>query len=142
MLRVREFKLEDIFMKEKFNQQLKNLLKELVEIKSITGNEIETAVLLERFFKQHGIEGTIDKFAPKRANYIASCINNPNKKTLILCGHMDVVHEGDLKLWDSDPFVFTEKDGLWYARGVCDAKGSLAAMAVAFLKIISQKEFK
>jgi len=66
---------------------------------------------------------------------------NPNKKTLVLCSHIDVVPEGDMNSWNSHPFVFTEKDNLWYARGVCDAKGSVAAMAIAFLNIIRQKNF-
>jgi len=124
-----------------YKQQLKDLLKKMVEIKSITGNELDVAFSLEQYFNKFGINGKVDIFEQNRGNFIASNLTNPNKKTLILCSHIDVVPGGDMNSWNSHPFVFTEKDNLWYARGVCDAKGSVAAMAIAFLNIIKQKNF-
>ncbi|MBQ0724663.1 MAG: succinyl-diaminopimelate desuccinylase [Cycloclasticus sp.] len=46
-------------------------------------------------------------------------------------GHTDVVPTGPLSEWDSPPFEPTIKDGLIYARGAADMKGSLAAMLTA-----------
>lgn len=46
-------------------------------------------------------------------------------------GHTDVVPTGPLTEWDSPPFEPTLKDGLIYARGAADMKGSLAAMLTA-----------
>lgn len=46
-------------------------------------------------------------------------------------GHTDVVPTGPLTEWDTPPFEPTLKDGLIYARGAADMKGSLAAMLTA-----------
>ncbi|PCI68752.1 MAG: succinyl-diaminopimelate desuccinylase [Piscirickettsiaceae bacterium] len=46
-------------------------------------------------------------------------------------GHTDVVPTGPLNEWDTPPFEPTIKDGLIYARGAADMKGSLAAMLTA-----------
>lgn len=60
--------------------------------------------------------------------------NNGNKKYnliatlgsgsggLVLAGHTDTVPY-DAKLWQSDPFVVTEKDNRWYGLGATDMKG-------------------
>jgi len=46
-------------------------------------------------------------------------------------GHTDVVPTGPLKEWNTPPFEPTIEDGLLYARGAADMKGSLAAMLTA-----------
>jgi succinyl-diaminopimelate desuccinylase len=46
-------------------------------------------------------------------------------------GHTDVVPTGPLAEWDTPPFEPTIKNGLIYARGAADMKGSLAAMLTA-----------
>jgi succinyl-diaminopimelate desuccinylase len=48
--------------------------------------------------------------------------------TLILNGHMDVVPEGDLRLWKTDPFSGTVVNDRIYGRGACDMKSALAMM--------------
>lgn len=49
-------------------------------------------------------------------------------------GHLDVVEAGDKTLWNSDPFVLENKDGMLYGRGVNDDKGPLlAALYAAYL---------
>ena len=46
-------------------------------------------------------------------------------------GHTDVVPTGDVSKWTYPPFEPTIVDGMLYARGAADMKGSLAAMVVA-----------
>ena len=46
-------------------------------------------------------------------------------------GHTDVVPIGDIELWHSDPFVLSERDGYYFARGSADMKTSLAAFITA-----------
>ena len=45
--------------------------------------------------------------------------------TVIAYGHFDVQPPEPLELWDTDPFVLTEKDEWLYARGVADDKAQL-----------------
>ena len=52
-------------------------------------------------------------------------------KLIAFAGHTDVVPTGPIKLWDSDPFTPTERDGKLFGRGASDMKTSLAAFVVA-----------
>lgn len=53
-----------------------------------------------------------------------------------ILGHLDVVEAGNPDLWTSDPYHLTERNGVWYGRGVNDDKGPLLAClyAVRILK--------
>jgi succinyl-diaminopimelate desuccinylase len=53
-------------------------------------------------------------------------------------GHTDVVPTGSLTQWNTDPFEPTIIDGMLYARGAADMKGSLACMIVAVERFISE----
>jgi len=55
-----------------------------------------------------------------RPNYAAVLYGRDKSKTMWIMGHMDVVPEGDIKLWDTDPFTATLKDGRIYGRGTED----------------------
>ena len=49
-------------------------------------------------------------------------------KVLLYDSHIDTVGVGDPDEWDWDPFVGKVEDGLLYARGACDEKGSTPGM--------------
>ena len=49
----------------------------------------------------------------------------------VFAGHTDVVPVGDASKWDSDPFVPTLRDGMIYARGAADMKGSIGCFMAA-----------
>lgn len=51
-------------------------------------------------------------------------------------GHTDVVPTGKEELWHSPPFSPSVRDGMLYARGAADMKGSLAAITVAIERFI------
>lgn len=58
----------------------------------------------------------------------------------VLCfaGHTDVVPTGPEESWQSPPFTPTLRNGLLYARGAADMKGSLAAMVTACENFVAQ----
>lgn len=49
----------------------------------------------------------------------------PDKPTVLVYGHYDVVPASMEDGWDTDPFEPIEKDGIIYARGATDDKGQL-----------------
>lgn len=57
---------------------------------------------------------------------------------VVFAGHTDVVPPGPLDLWDSDPFVPTEKDGKLFGRGAADMKSSLAAFITSIEDFLLQ----
>lgn len=52
-------------------------------------------------------------------------------RSLILNGHVDVVPEGPLDMWDTPPYEPRITDGWMYGRGTGDMKAGVAAMIVA-----------
>lgn len=50
------------------------------------------------------------------------------KKTLVFDSHIDTVGIGDASVWKWDPFEGKVENGLLYARGACDEKGSTPGM--------------
>lgn len=54
-----------------------------------------------------------------------------------ILGHLDVVPEGDIERWESDPYELVIRDGKMYARGVSDDKGPSIGALFA-LKIASE----
>lgn len=53
----------------------------------------------------------------------------------ILC-HLDVVPEGDISLWKTNPFEGVVKDGVIYGRGSQDDKGPTVAALYAFKAVV------
>jgi acetylornithine deacetylase/succinyl-diaminopimelate desuccinylase-like protein len=121
-------------------QVTRELFKELIEINSsvTTGNITTAAVAMAKRFRAAGIPDS-DIFVggprPERHNVVARFRgkNPAGRKPVLLLAHLDVVEA--LKAdWspEFDPFVFTEKDGYYYARGIADDK-AMASIFVANL---------
>ncbi|BFZ15524.1 hypothetical protein BsWGS_18563 [Bradybaena similaris] len=53
---------------------------------------------------------------------LGSLGKDPQKKTLLVYGHLDVQPAEKSDGWDTEPFVLTEKDGKLYGRGSTDDK--------------------
>jgi putative selenium metabolism hydrolase len=62
----------------------------------------------------------------KMGNTIGRIGNGP--KVIVMDSHIDTVGIGDPTIWDWDPFIGEVKDGMLYARGACDEKGSTPGM--------------
>ncbi|UPW01676.1 M20/M25/M40 family metallo-hydrolase [Halorussus gelatinilyticus] len=94
----------------------RDLLVDLVEIPSPTGDERACAERLAAFFEERGREVRIDEAGNVRA---------PADDSVLLTSHIDTV-PGDI------PVEMT--DGELWGRGSVDAKGPLAAMAAAAIE--------
>lgn len=55
--------------------------------------------------------------------------------------HLDVVPEGDIFKWNSEPFKLTQKDGKLYGRGIIDNKSSIV-YSLLFLKYLVDNRIK
>ena len=62
----------------------------------------------------------------KMGNTIGRIGDGP--KVIVYDSHIDTVGVGDPDEWEWDPFVGKVEDGLLYARGACDEKGSTPGM--------------
>jgi putative selenium metabolism hydrolase len=62
----------------------------------------------------------------KMGNTIGRIGNGP--KVLVCDSHIDTVGVGDREDWEWDPFIGKVEDGILYARGACDEKGSTPGM--------------
>ncbi|MBQ0006946.1 MAG: M20/M25/M40 family metallo-hydrolase, partial [Alistipes sp.] len=59
-------------------------------------------------------------------------IQNRNLPTILIYGHYDVQPEGDVKLWNTDPYEPVIKDGAIWGRGANDDKGQTFMHIKAF----------
>lgn len=117
--------------------EIKDLLKNFVNINSVNPKsggpgEKEVAEFLIKFLKENcfdevNVLEADDKEYGKRPNIIATLKGKDSSKKVWLIAHMDKVPEGDLDLWDTDPFKAFEKDGKIYGRGSEDNGQSLVS---------------
>lgn len=116
------------------NQEALQLLKEVVQIKSILGDEKLVADKLQALFEQHDIPCEQVEYSAGRNQLVATLKGSETGPVLGFSGHMDVVPVGEIP-WEEDPFAAIEKDGLLYGRGTCDMKSGLIAAVVAMIRL-------
>lgn len=107
-------------------QEAIELLKNLIETRSFSEEEDQTAVLLEKWMKKHDISYQRD-----RNNVWAKNKNfDLGKPTLLLNSHHDTVKPN--KAYSRDPFKAEVEDGKLFGLGSNDAGGCLVSLLAAF----------
>jgi acetylornithine deacetylase len=101
-----------------------DLLRELVAIRSISGEEHDLAVFVEETARRWGLDVARDA-SGVRIQVGGSSVG----PTIAFASHLDVVPPG--AGWTRDPFVPTIEGGRLYGRGSGDAKASVTAMLYA-----------
>lgn len=97
-------------------QNIQQMLTKLIDIPSITGNEMEIAFYIRDLLTEQGMLVNLFEVEDNRFNLFARFSENP---TIILTTHMDTVA----------PFIKSKvKNDTIFGRGACDAKGQITAM--------------
>jgi acetylornithine deacetylase len=108
-----------------------DLLRELVAIPSVSGEETDLAVFVEDTVRRWGLDVVRD------ANGVRIEVQGWNiGPTLAYVSHLDVVPPG--AGWTRDPFVPTIEGTRLYGRGSGDAKASVAAMLYAAKDVVDR----
>ena len=107
------------------------ILRDLVSINTVGGNELEAAQYLKSVFDKYGIKNEVRPLQDNRANLVAEI--GSGKPVLVVSGHLDVVAVNEQE-WQSNPFTLTEKDGQFYGRGTADMKSGMAAFVIAMIE--------
>ena len=94
-------------------------IRKLIDIPSVTGDEVDLARFLEKTLGERGFNVMMQEVEADRYNVYALTNGSPK---VVLCTHLDTV----------PPFYASSEDELYiYGRGACDAKGCIAAMVEA-----------
>jgi putative selenium metabolism hydrolase len=109
-------------------EQVIAFTRELVQARSLAGQERDAALVCERWMKQLGYdEVSIDRYG----SVIGVRRGNRTGKTILYDGHLDVVPATSPEKWVHDPFGAEVSGGKIWGRGTSDMKGAVAAMACA-----------
>jgi acetylornithine deacetylase/succinyl-diaminopimelate desuccinylase family protein len=125
---------------------LAQLLSALVAIPSVnpmgralTGPEFLESKLtayLEEWLRGLGVRLERQPVAPDRDNLLAWYDPQGARRHLLFDVHQDTVPVGGMTI---SPFVPTIEQGRLYGRGSCDVKGSMAAMFLAFARLVREQ---
>jgi acetylornithine deacetylase/succinyl-diaminopimelate desuccinylase-like protein len=124
---------------EKDRDWVVKLTQEMVRIPSVNpkflvdaaiNREADVQALLESILKEAGFVTRQWDALPGRPNLIGDKAGE-EARSLILCGHVDVVPVGEISRWTVEPFGGDIKDGKLYGRGAVDMKSGVAACVAA-----------
>jgi acetylornithine deacetylase len=105
---------------------LLELTRELIDIPSITGDELAVGQYLSKYLEELGYRVERQEAAQDRFNVIATRSEPPR---IVFSTHMDTV----------PPFIESSEDAEFiYGRGSCDAKGIIAAQIFAAERLRSE----
>ncbi|MEN6437925.1 MAG: M20/M25/M40 family metallo-hydrolase [Syntrophobacter sp.] len=113
-------------------ENLRNLLRDLINIYSPTGKEQEIVGFLHGYLKSSGVPVRLQKIEGTRSNLI---VIPPESETVaVMIGHLDTVAAYDL-----EDFGYREEEGRIEGLGASDMKGGCAAMIEAYLALWRRK---
>lgn len=97
------------------------------------GEGLVAGIIAERL-RRAGLEVALTEVASGRPNVVGRLRGSGGGRSLMLCGHMDVVAA------EADGFKPRFRDGRLYGRGTVDMKGGLAAAVVAVERLAESAE--
>ncbi len=123
--------------KEGWEQEAIQLLKDLMEIRTVNGKDGEkpAAEYICQYLSSRGIEAFVQDLGEGRGNVIAMIPGVDQQEGMIWNGHLDTVDYGELEGWDSQPWIPVIQNGFLFGRGASDMKSGLAAMVYVLGKL-------
>jgi acetylornithine deacetylase/succinyl-diaminopimelate desuccinylase family protein len=102
----------------------------------LLGGESDVSRYMAGIYERAGAEVDVFSTVPGRENAVGVVRGRGAGRSLIYCGHVDVVPAGDLALWTSgDPFSGRiDGDRIW-GRGSTDMKAGIVAQAFAAIAL-------
>ena len=116
--------MEDELLSKLDDSYTLKLLKEMIAINSVVGQEGELAEYLRGELDALGLEVELHEVEPGRPNVYARLECTSPGRRLNFNGHTDTVPVVDG--WDTDPFTPVERDGRLHGLGSCDMKAGIA----------------
>lgn len=116
--------MEDIIAR--VEEQREDIITFLRELCAIPSMDSEIRAVGERAEAEMRKLGFDNVWWDRMGNVVGVIGNGPKK--LLYDGHIDTVGIGNPDEWAWDPFEGKVEDGIFYARGACDEKGSVPGM--------------
>ncbi len=91
---------------------------------------------LEAWFRSRGVAVERKTIAPGRDNVLARYEAPDARRTILFDAHQDTVPTDGMTI---DPFRPVVEGGRLYGRGSCDVRGGMAAMLVAFDRLVAER---
>jgi len=116
--------------------QIEEILKQLVQIKSYSGQEKELADFIMDFCQKNDLPAE-----NQNGNIIIKYLVG-SQKCLIFNAHMDTVKEGNIKQWNYQPFGEKSgevENGKLYGLGASDDKGGITSLLLLALEYKNKK---
>jgi putative selenium metabolism hydrolase len=113
-------------IKERVTAQRENIIQFLRDLCAIPSYDSQIGPVGERAAAEMRKLGFDEVRFDQMGNIVGRIGDGP--KTLVYDSHIDTVGIGNPDEWQWDPFVGKVEDGIFFARGACDEKGSTPGM--------------
>ncbi|USS90980.1 ArgE/DapE family deacylase [Fructilactobacillus carniphilus] len=117
------------------------ILRDLIQIPTVNGNEAAITDYLVRLFQEHGIASQVQPITDdkSRTNLIVEIGSGKTDQVFGFTGHQDTVAVGDEAEWEHAPFAATVVGDKLYGRGAADMKSGLAAEVIALIELVEEQ---
>ncbi|MCC7667730.1 ArgE/DapE family deacylase [Liquorilactobacillus satsumensis] len=115
-----------------------DILKKLITINSVNGNEVAVAQYLADLLAAYGIESQLDQFGDGRANLVAQIGQGKDERVLCFTGHQDTVAVSNAQKWEHPPFEAQISGDQLFGRGAADMKSGLAAEVITLIELVAE----
>jgi acetylornithine deacetylase/succinyl-diaminopimelate desuccinylase-like protein len=123
----------------RWQQVAHDVLKDIVNVNTAQGGEGTTkaAQVVAEYLRRAGFADSDMSLAgpdPKNLNLIVRFHGTrTSARPMLQIAHLDTVTANKAD-WTTDPFVFTEKDGWWYGRGIVDDKSGVGTIVTSLVR--------